>query len=356
MRNYHIMVWDKYVNEYINFINNNFNNEEHIFLVIEGKALANLNGKILDYDNVISFKNRYIDIIKINKIINKADNIILHGLFNTKIVCLLFFNRKILNKSNWMIWGGDLYYYKYRKKTIRSDIKEFIRKQVISNLKEITSLIKGDYDIAKSIYKTNAKYNYASYILPVNFDMLDDLRLEKCNLSKEIYIQIGNSADRTNNHKEVLLYLEKYKNENIKILCPLSYGDKEYANEIIYLGEKIFEDKFIKITKYLSPDEYSKILSKVDIAIFNHERQQGLGNILALLYLGKKVYIRRDITPWKYFSDKNINLYDTIGLENMNFEEFKYMDNEIRLLNKSNVSKEFSKENYIKMWGNIFNN
>ena len=38
--------------------------------------------------------------------------------------------------------------------------------------------------------------------------------------------------------------------------------------------------------------DYLKILGKIDIAIFNHERQQAVGNITSLLGLGKKVYIK----------------------------------------------------------------
>ena len=42
-----------------------------------------------------------------------------------------------------------------------------------------------------------------------------------------INILIGNSATETNNHIEVLDLLSKFKNEDIKIYVPLSYGDME---------------------------------------------------------------------------------------------------------------------------------
>lgn len=356
MKNYHIMVWDKYINEYIDFINENFNRSEHIFLVIKGKALSRMKGKVVQYENVILFEDNYSSILNIKRIISKADNVILHSLFNMKINYMLFLNKSIIRKSNWIIWGGDLYYFKYRKRSLKSNLKEVIRKRIISNLREITAIIKGDYNLAIEVYGGNALYNYASYILPVNFAMLDKVKDTSRNKSDDIYIQVGNSADKTNNHVEILHCLEKYKNNNIKILCPLSYGDKEYAREIINLGKSIFGDKFIEITKYLSPEEYSEVLSKVDIAIFNHERQQGLGNILALLYLGKKVYIRSDTTPWEYFINKDIKAYDTLRINLQTFEEFSELGNNINTSNIKVLKHEFSNENYINMWTSVFTN
>ena len=38
-------------------------------------------------------------------------------------------------------------------------------------------------------------------------------------------------------------------------------------------------------------NQYLEFLGKIDIAIFNHRRQQGFGNAITLLGLGKKVYL-----------------------------------------------------------------
>lgn len=55
------------------------------------------------------------------------------------------------------------------------------------------------------------------------------------NVSKtkeNIIIQVGNSADCTNDHIEVFNKLKRYK--NIKIICPLSYGgDDVYIDNVI---------------------------------------------------------------------------------------------------------------------------
>ena len=38
---------------------------------------------------------------------------------------------------------------------------------------------------------------------------------------------------------------------------------------------------------------YISFLGSIDIGIFNNNRQQGMGNITNLLYLGKKVYLSK---------------------------------------------------------------
>lgn len=42
------------------------------------------------------------------------------------------------------------------------------------------------------------------------------------------------------------------------------------------------------IVDFMDFNEYINFLSTIDIAIFNHKRQQGMGNIITLLGMGKK--------------------------------------------------------------------
>ena len=85
--------------------------------------------------------------------------------------------------------------------------------------------------------------------------------------------------------------------------------------------------------------EYKALLKKVDVAIFWHKRQQGLGNIITLLGLGKKIYLRRDVTTWNFFRDLKIEVYD--------FEKFDLapIDFDVARKNYEITTKYFSKEN-----------
>lgn len=164
------------------------------------------------------------------------------------------------------------------------------------------------------------------------------------------YIQIGNSADPSNNHIEIFDKLRAYKNENIEIICPLSYGNLQYRNEVIKKGNEIFGDKFNPIMDFLPLEEYLLQLSKIDIAIFNHKRQQAIGNITSLLGFGKKVYIRDDITTWNFCADHELTVFNT----NNQFKDLFEMDTSAQLKNIRNIKKYFSEEKLKEQWARIF--
>lgn len=161
----------------------------------------------------------------------------------------------------------------------------------------------------------------------------------------KIYIQIGNSADPSNNHLEVFEKLKKYKDTSIEIICPLSYGDVGHRDKIIKEGNRIFGEKFIPIITLMPFDEYLGLLAKIDIAIFNHKRQQAMGNITTLLGLGEKVYIRYDITSWDFCKDHGLKVFSS----NAGFSDLLQ---EMTKIEK--VKKHFSENKLKDDWKMIF--
>ena len=323
----HIMPNEKFIAPYIEFIKDNFNFEEHKFFIIDGVSDEQL--KIPNYENVYFYKsdynkNKIIQILELFKILYKSlkqeEKIYFHSLFNRRIILFLFIFRSFLKKSNWIIWGGDLYCYEKRKKCLKNFFWYKIEDYVKKNFARISTLVPEDYEIAKKYYKVKGKNQMAIYPFDLDIEFFNNLSAE---IKNNVYIQVGNSADPSNNHFEILDTLKKYKNENIKIFCILSYGDKEYAKKVNDYGKKIFGKKFIGIFDYMSFKEYCQYLKNIDILIFNHNRQQGLGNIFMLSYFEKKIYIRNDISSWNYLNkdlDLKVNSYENIKRET--FEKF----------------------------------
>lgn len=153
-----------------------------------------------------------------------------------------------------------------------------------------------------------------------------------------ITILLGNSADPSNNHISAFDRIAKFKNSKIKIISPLSYGKKEYAEEVIEKGVAIFGDSFIPITDFMPREQYFDILSKVDIAVFNHDRQQAMGNTISLLGLKKTVFINKKTTQWELFEDKNIKVFDVDDFS------IKFISEEEKENNHVNIKNNFSYE------------
>lgn len=314
----------KFSETFFDFIESNFCKNNHFFVIIGDYSKNNFklrdNLIILNSERVVDNKRKLLELLY------KAQKIFIHNFSFQMWVNLVFISHtQVIKKCYWIIWGGDLYYYKFRKKSLKSDIYEIFRKIFIKNVNSIISLVGGDYELAREWYDTKAKYYHSFYPNPVDYRYLDKIRSNEIN-KDEVYIQIGNSADPSNKHIEIFEFLSKFKDEKIKIFCPLSYGDNKYAIETSKVGKNIFGDKFIPMFNLLGTKEYGEFLNSIDIAIFNHDRQQGLGNILSLLYLEKKVYIKNDITPWKYFTDLKISIFNTYEIKEDSFESLKKIE------------------------------
>ncbi len=347
--------------EYIKFINKNFNKKEHKFLFFFKDK--NIEEYLIDenitikqniyfpFKTIYFFINFILNILTLLKEAKNVKNIFFHGLFSPKLILFLFLFRKYLKKSNWIIWGGDLYCYEKRKKGLKYKIWYYIEDYVKRNIGYVSTLVTEDYKIAKKYYNVKGKYNLAIYPANDDYNELDKL---KPKIKDEIYIQIGNSADPSNNHFEIIDLLSKFKDKKIKIYAVLSYGDKVYGQKVNEYGKKIFGNKFVGIFDFMSRDKYWNYLKDIDILVFNHQRQQGLGNIMMLSYFEKKIYLRDDISSWSFLvEDIGLILNSTFKIKNESFESFvknNAYGNKEKLL-KTRYSNEYRK----KLWEDIFN-
>jgi dTDP-N-acetylfucosamine:lipid II N-acetylfucosaminyltransferase len=349
MKNLHLFPNEKFTEPYIEFINKNFSPEEHLFLVI-GKDNK---FKISERDNVKFLTKRMESLVLLIKSMYRCEKIFLHGLFIRQVVYLLFLQPWLLKKSYWIVWGGDLYWYKFRERTFKSNLYEWIRRFVIGNIGSLITLTPGDFDLAKKWYGVKGRYYHGAYINPMKLEFLDAVK----NLNKKskgcVNIQIGNSADPSNRHIEVLDLLIKFRNEDIKLFLPLSYGDRDYAKKVVKHGEKLYGEKINFLLEFMTPKEYAEYLATIDIAIFANQRQQGLGNIYAFAYLGKKIYIRSDVSTWDYLKDNlRLDIYNYLDINTFNFMDFVVPCDFKR--NKENIMKVIDEENLIKVWNEIF--
>lgn len=326
----HIAGCDKFIPPFVEFVKENFDFTQHEFLLAHGMASKELKitpNVYLSKPSLLSKLKHYGQaMIKMHQ----ADKVILHGLFDSRFVMMLFFMPWLLKKCYWVMWGGDFYF---------PEKNSWFKKQVIKKMGNLVTGNTGDYELAVKWYGAKGK-RFSSFNYPSN--MFEGAYARSIKYSQTIMIQIGNSADPTNHHLEILKSLEKFVDKDIKIIAPLSYGNQEYAKNIISKGKKIFGDKFEAITTFVSAIEYANFQDTIDIAIFNHRRQQALGNIVTLLGLGKKVYVRKDSTLNVVFKEYGLTVYNT---EYLNLELLK---DEIAKRNSDLINLNFSKDALIK--------
>ena len=354
----HIQNHDKFINPLNIFFTKYFNEVEHLFAIsLRDKTT------ILPHDFNHSLQiqgiKAYFDLIYH---MYRSKKIILHSLFiNPNILLILFLQPWLLKKCYWVVWGGDLYKYREPKKTLRQKGFEYVRRKLIQNMHGICTLVNGDYELVKKWYNTKGKHYKVIVINEEKNEWVNTIAESDVHQKKDgdtITLLLGNSASKANNHIDSLKILSKFKNEKIKIICPLSYGDRKYAEEIIRYGKSIFGEKFIPLTNFMPIEEYIKFLNTIDIGIFNNNRQQGLGNINSLLALGKKVYLRNDTTMYheiKY--QNNAVVFDVADIHKSitTLDQLVMMDKKDIDKNKNIYRKIYSSSYAVKLRSEILN-
>jgi hypothetical protein len=350
MKIIHIISADKFTPPYIEFINNYFELKEHFFIIY-----GEFTKKFDLPENAFMLKRDISSGIKLEKLLHSSDKIIIHGLFvSERFLVLLIIHYYLLKKCYWVIWGADLYFHITKKDSYKLKIREYLLKSIIPKFTGIITHIKGDYELSQKWYGAKGRYYYcfmylSNVFLPEYLERKEIVKESK----KQVIIQVGNSADPTNNHIEIFNKLENLKNEDIKIICPLSYGSRKYAEEVVLAGKSIFGNKFQPLLDFMEYKDYLKILQSIDVAIFNHKRQQAVGNITTLLGLGKKVFIREDITTWNFAKELKLRVYSiqSIGKESI----FEALQEETRNENMIIIKDMFSLERLKKDCSEIFN-
>jgi hypothetical protein len=340
----HIAGCDKFLPPFIEFIKINFDFSQHQFVLSHGMG----SNRVKKEKNIFSANpgiiQRLIFYLKFLQKAQKSKIIIMHGLFDPGLIILLAFQPWLLNRCHWAIWGGDLYDHELGRRAWKWKIKEFFKKIAIPKIGHFITHIKGDYELAQQWYGAKGRW-HECFMYPSNL-FKDYLITPKPH--EGINILLGNSATPTNNHLDAMEKLRPFAGESIRIYCPLSYGDAAYAEQIAQAGQKIFGEKFIALREFMPFEKYLELLAEIDIAVFNHNRQQGMGNITTLLGLGKVVYMRKEITSWTTLEKIGIHIYSIEKLDRLNKNEKGLIEN-TRL-----IAEYFSEKKLLLTWSNIF--
>ena len=299
----HLFIADKFTKPLIPFLNANFGLADHFFLGV----LDHQSRKDFDYPNVkflnsplrkYFFKNLFL----FYKHCKQADKIVIHGsVFNYFFLIFPFF----LKKTYWIIMGSELY-------TIpgNNSLSIRIRKFVLSRVSHHVTHIEGDSALANQLLHSNAQLIYSPLYLS-NTVNTSDFEISHLASKETLHVLVGNSLSRNNNHFQIFEWLSDLKDDNLKVYVPLSYGnDIAYRDQVIAKGRDMFKENFFPITEFMAIESYRAFLKTIDVAIFNHSRQEALGVTLTLLSLGKPVYVNPNTTSYQSLIKKGLQVFD----------------------------------------------
>lgn len=315
---------------YIRMLRENYTEDEHHFYFIN--PCPESEESLFEYGNVqqMSGNNKKEKMIHLKSALDSADLVFWHGLiYPGRFMLFLSAYPKFLKKSIWIIWGIDLYNWKRPENSLRNIIINKLNHYCRCHMKAVIALVEPD----KTYYQQNFNSKIPCYVTPYpiskeSFDAMDKYRNWKARENKITYIQVAHNAHTFNRHIEILESLLPYADENMTLFLPMSYGNDwhtsspQYGKNVQQFAYENFPDKVHIMYKLMPQLKYTEFLWNMDISIFNAARQNALGNILKLLYMGNKVYLTPDGPLYKFFKDKNFEIYNTKDVGKISYEEF----------------------------------
>lgn len=281
---------------------------------------------ISNYDKnikVFKFYKRFRPKLRLSEY-SQYDLIVFHS-FSVDLYPEIF---NIPRKKNtiWLGWGFDYYDFignknhfllPKTKKFFFSKLKGWIsclfvlmgnyfpifysKKEAIERLSIFAPVLPIEHKIIQQsrIWKHFPKYVQWNYGTIEN-DFIGKLDYKEVNGNS---ILVGNSASYTCNHLEAFYLISKQDSKNREIIVPLSYGDKDYADFVINQGKNLLGQKFLPLKEFLPVQDYVELISRCSFLILNHKRQQALGNIVIMLYLGARIFLRKENPTYSFLID-----------------------------------------------------
>lgn len=313
-------------------------------------------------------KSKNIEKVSAEKIKSKAfisslqdyEFVVLHYLDKLKTELVLSAPKGV--KFVWLGWGADFYHHitgsnqnlylsktknLWQSKNKFTRIKNKVSKLILYKKKYLKAVCKIDFfaPILPNEYgllKKSIRCFVARYV-PFSYGSLDELLLglNECKVMGG-NILLGNSASYANNHIEAIDILAKLNLGHCNVITPLSYGDEEYRDYIAEYGKTRLNDNFKPITDFMDKHEYHQLISSCSIVIMNHLRQQGMGNIVTMMYLGAKIYLNANNPVFEFFKKEGAHVYSIEELTIGNTMVFESLSSEQIAVNRAILEKNWS--------------
>jgi len=324
---------DQLIDNYLQVSDNNlflvFGNDDRTkfkYITRDGYFIKRFNCSREDINDVL-------DIIK-------PQAIIVHSLCFEFAHAINKLNVKV--KIAWIVWGYDIYMLpKIAPLLYGNKTREFLKKDypilfLEWQLKKVDFLRKILYNVFKmrkdpvsiqlsamrkidffcSYIKEDFEFFHKFYefknlnFVEVAFSTIDQYLAGNNNLritESANNILVGNSNTIESNYLDVIDIISNYKYAMSEVYFILSYSKNEaYKEQVIEHGNLFLENHFCPLLNFMDRAKYIQLLQTCSVGIFYHYRQQAMGNIIAMLYMGARLYLSEKNPAYHYLIRKGI--------------------------------------------------
>ena len=270
------------------------------------------------YDNIVFDKRRGLELV--NYYGEIADWVFIHAL-NLSYAEVAKINKKTARKIIWRTWGHDIKEYWGVTDPLRV-VKRFMLNLLrVPNVRRFYGIgvaFKYDKVLLESLFG-----KVKTFILPYRDSGFDYTTLTKDDHGGTVRILVGHSGHKTSNHLQMLHSLSRFSEQPIKICLVLSYGDNEHIKAVKKLAYELYPAEKLEIIEDLMTfEEYMQFLYNIDIAVLDIKGSAALGNFMKLIYMKKKLYVKRDGLMAYALNGEGIDHGYTDELSTISFDEF----------------------------------
>lgn len=227
----------------------------------------------------------------------------------------------------WFLWGADgysligdklnIYLPKTAslaksKRPLKQIVKAWLLKmlrpgkekkaEAVRQIKMCCTYVTGDFQLVQDAVGSKMQQLVFAYLSTAELFKGDPDVALNLDFSKKLKVLMGNSLNPTNNHIEMIDFLNGLPDaKNLSVVMPASYGGSDHYKKSLLPYAKAQLDDIFFIENFMPYDEYMNVIKEIDVAVFFHIRQQGSNNALALLWLGKILIMREESTLFKVF-------------------------------------------------------
>lgn len=271
-----------------------------------------------------------------------VDAVFLHSLYSCPLRLIPEIPASV--KVFWFSWGFDIYQRPLNHPVVTvklhhpltSRILEKVsdKKQHNLNPRDLTERFLGRLRYRMRNGKTAAygkalqRIDYYSGVIPQEYDLVKEASGFKAEPVDYRYINpktldltawseitgtdilVGNSANSTCNHVDVLEKLSDIVPDGSQCIVPLSYsGQPSYVAEVVKQGEQLLGKRFHPLVSFMPLEEYTRIIDQCSVAIFLLERQQAMGNINRMIRRGCKVFLSETSVIYRHYQALGVRVF-----------------------------------------------
>lgn len=327
MKILHITTDNKFISHALSTFESVYPNQNTVWML---STAGEINTATNSYDKKFSLAQSISP--KFLNQLKSFDLVVLHSLIMPWYPLIILAPKN--TKFVWLGWGYDYYSYIYKdqnqlllKETLKLDnyikkarvdrstteniikypiklvANKVLKKIALKRIASFSPVLEEDYNLVKEAKLISSLPQF----MPWNYGSLEENLVANFIDQRVIgnSILVGNSASITNNHIEAFDLIVNYDlPETTKVFVPLSYGNEQYKKNILKKGKEQLNDIFYPITNFMPINEYVKIIRQCGYVIMNHKRQQAVGNIVIMLYLGARVFLREENPTYRMLKDE----------------------------------------------------